>query len=174
MRVKAMLIALNADLSAHAVSVNAPTVENPEGYHRLIGGSVELGETHRDAIVREVDEELGVEIRGLTFIAAVENIFPIDDVLGHEIVFLYSGQLDPAPARTGATLTESDGSVLPVVWRPVHDADEPLPLYPAVVVPWIHGPRSAQSGTRVTKDGSALPEAGSRRRHSNQTQVLQD
>ena len=138
-RVKAMLIAPNADFSAHAVSVNAPTVENPEGYHRLIGGSVELGETHRDAIVREVDEELRVEIRGLTFIAVVENIFHIDGVLGHEIVFLYSGQLDPAPASTGATLTESDGSVVPVVWRPLGDIDERLPLYPAVAAPWIHG-----------------------------------
>ena len=45
-RVKAMLIALNDDHTAHAVSLNRPTVENPQGYHRLVGGSVELGESH--------------------------------------------------------------------------------------------------------------------------------
>lgn len=49
-RVKAMLIAPNDAFTAHAVSLNPPTAENPNGYHRLIGGSVELGESHRDAI----------------------------------------------------------------------------------------------------------------------------
>ena len=136
-RVKAMLIAPNADLTAHAVSVNAPTAENPDGYHRLIGGSVELGETHRDAIVREVDEELGASIRDLTFLTTVENIFRIDGVLGHEIVFLYTGRLDPAPAAVGATLTEIDGTTIPVVWRPLDDRGESLPLYPGAVEPWV-------------------------------------
>lgn len=64
--------------------MNSPTEENPDGYHRLIGGSVEMGETHREAIVREID-----------------------------------------------------GSIVPVVWRPIDDAHEDLPLYPAEAVPWV-------------------------------------
>ena len=136
-RVKAMLVAPNVDGTGHAVSLNAATAENPDGYHRLIGGSVEFGETHREAIVREVDEELGATIHDLEYLAAVENIFRIDGVLGHEIVFLYSGRLEPQPAEVSATLTESDGSVVPVRWRPVADEAEPLPLYPAGVLPWI-------------------------------------
>lgn len=136
-RVKAMLIATSGDLTRHAVSLNPPTDENPDGYHRLIGGGVELGESHRDAIVREVDEELGAAIEDLAFLAALENIFRMDGVVGHEIVFLYSGRLEPAPTPSEATLTESDGSVVPVVWRPVDDAEEHLPLYPAQAVPWI-------------------------------------
>ena len=129
-RVKAMLVAPNEDRSAHAVSVNPPTQEHPRGYHRLIGGGVELGETHRDAIAREVQEELGAEVRDLTFLATVENIFRIDGVLGHEIVFLYAGRLDPMPPLRDAYLTEMDGSVAPVVWRPFDDEDEELPLFP--------------------------------------------
>ena len=35
-----------------------------------------------------------------------------------------------APSRD---LTESDGRVVPVVWRPFDDALEPLPLFPAGV-----------------------------------------
>ncbi len=132
-----MLVAPNEDLTAHAVSLHPATDENPDGYHRLVGGGVDLGETHRDAIVREVDEELGARIHDLAFLAAVENIFRIDGVLGHEIVFLYTGRLDPQPAVADATLTESDGSVVPVIWRPFDDADESVPLYPAGVVPWI-------------------------------------
>jgi ADP-ribose pyrophosphatase YjhB (NUDIX family) len=77
-RVKAMLIAPNTGRTAHAVSLNAPTIENPAGYHRLIGGTVELGESHRDTIRREVDEELGATIRDLTLLTTVENIFTLD------------------------------------------------------------------------------------------------
>ena len=40
-----MLIAPNDGLTAHAVTLNPPTEENPDGYRRLIGGGVELGET---------------------------------------------------------------------------------------------------------------------------------
>lgn len=136
-RVKAMLVAPNPDRTAHAVSLNPPTEEHPEGYHRLVGGGVELGETHREAIVREVQEELGATIHDLELLTTVENIFRIDGELGHEVVFLYSGRLDPLPAATGATLTESDGSVVPMVWRPYDDADAPLPLFPAAVRPWV-------------------------------------
>ncbi len=132
-----MLVAPNEDLTANAVNLNPPSQENPDGYHRLVGGGVKLGETHRDAIVREVDEELGATIHDLAFVATVENIFRIDGVLGHEIVFLYCGWLEPQPAAVEATLTESDGSIVPVVWRPVDDTGESLPLYPAGVLPWI-------------------------------------
>lgn len=129
-RVKAMLIAPNAEGTAHAVSLNAPTTENPAGYHRLIGGGVEFGETHEAAIRREVDEELSAAIRELRLVGSIENIFRIDGVIGHEVVFVYTGRLDPEPALRGATLTESDGSVVPVVWRPLADDDEQLPVYP--------------------------------------------
>lgn len=132
-----MLIALNADRSAHAVSLNGRSRENSAGYHRLIGGSVEFGETHRDAIVREVDEELGAQVRELRYLGVVENLFHLDGLPGHEIVFIYSGRLDPEPALEGATLLEMDGAVVPVVWRPVADAQEEVPLYPAAVSDWL-------------------------------------
>ena len=130
-RVKAMLVAPNAEGTAHAVSLNTATAENPRGYHRLIGGSVELGETHRAAVQREVREELSATIHDLRCLGVVENIFRIDGETGHEIVFVYMGRLDPEPAPANATLIESDGSVLPVVWRSFDDEGEPLPLYPA-------------------------------------------
>lgn len=138
-RVKAMLIAPNDEETAHAVGLNPPTAENPKGFHRLIGGSVELGETHREAVVREVDEELGATIRDLTFLTTVENIFRINGAVGHEIVFVYRGRLDPLPGTVGATLRGDDGSEQPLVWRPIHDEREPLPLYPDAVLAWVRG-----------------------------------
>lgn len=103
-------------------------------YHRLIGGTVELGETHIDAVRREVREELSATIHDLSYVAVVENIFRIDGEVGHEVVFVYTGRLDPEPVTEGATLTESDGTVVPVVWRSFDDDAEALPLYPAGVM----------------------------------------
>lgn len=97
-----------------------------------------MGESHRDAIIREVDEELSAAIRDLAFLTTVESIFRIDGTVGHEIVFLYTGQLNPLPALTNASLTESDGSIVPVVWRPFRDEQGPLPLYPSAAVDWVH------------------------------------
>lgn len=144
-----MLIATHSAYELHAVTVNPPTAENPRGYHRLIGGSVELGETHRAAIEREVAEELAATITRLEYVAAVENIFTIDGERGHEVVFLYRGQLEPQPPLTDAVLTESDGSIVPVRWRPIDDADEPLPLYPAQAAEWMRRLLNPAHASRV-------------------------
>lgn len=136
-RVKAMLIAPNGGRTAHAVSVHAPTLENPRGFHRLIGGSVELGERHLDTIGREITEELGAAVRDLVLLDTVENIVTIDGVIGHEIVFLCTGQLEPQPPAAGATLTEIDGSVVPVVWRSISGEGETVPLYPSAAEWWV-------------------------------------
>ncbi len=131
-RVKAMIVLPSADGAAHLVSVNQPSAENPEGFHRLIGGSVELGERHEDAIVREVHEELGATIVDLRLLDVVQNIFSFNGELGHEIVFVYTGSLEPAVPPEGGFLIESDGARVPVMWRPVADEGQ-VPLYPAGV-----------------------------------------
>ena len=135
-RVKSMIIAPNADLSAHAVIAFPPSRANPEGFHRLIGGSVEVGETGDDAIHREVDEEIGAVIHDLRRLAVVESIFRAESGVGHEVVFLFTGRLDPMPAATGATMTEADGTVYPLVWRPF-DQEVPPPLFPAATTDWL-------------------------------------
>lgn len=132
-----MLITPNEARTHHAVSSNPPTAENPLGYHRLIGGSVELGETLRDAIIREVDEELGADILKLAYLGTIESIFQLNREIGHEIVGLFTGTLAPEPAGAEATLTESDGSLVSVVWRPFEDTDQTVPLYPASARSWL-------------------------------------
>lgn len=163
-RVKAMLIAPSTDGSRHLVSCFAPTSENPLGYHRLVGGSVEVGETHRETIIREVDEELGARILDLTHLGMIENIFRYNGELGHEIVALYSGRLDPAPADEGGTLAESDGSLVPVVWRPFDDADSTVPLYPSGANDWIRDRQwsvrlPVKPSSKTLRDIRPLPEA---------------
>lgn len=62
-------------------------------FYRLLGGSLDFFETAEVGIRREVYEELHSEVKNLRFIEVIENIFNHEDWRGHEIVFLYSGDL---------------------------------------------------------------------------------
>jgi hypothetical protein len=98
-------------------------------------------------------------VHGLTYLAAVENIFRIDGELGHEIVFLYSGRLDPLPATANAALIEIDGNVVPVVWRSFREDAESLPLYPTAALSWVHDLSERQALNRGRQPDAAREEA---------------
>jgi 8-oxo-dGTP pyrophosphatase MutT (NUDIX family) len=59
-------------------------------YYRPIGGTIEFGEKSDETLVREFKEELGVDIVIKSYIACLENIFKIDESIGHEITQIYS------------------------------------------------------------------------------------
>ncbi|CAG7647068.1 hypothetical protein PAESOLCIP111_05299 [Paenibacillus solanacearum] len=58
-------------------------------FYRPIGGTIELGEHSRETLVREFYEELGVEITIKSHITCLENIFKVDENIGHEITQIY-------------------------------------------------------------------------------------
>jgi 8-oxo-dGTP pyrophosphatase MutT (NUDIX family) len=58
-------------------------------YYRPIGGTIELGEKSDETLVREFNEELGIEIVIIRYISCIENIFMIDNNTGHEITQIY-------------------------------------------------------------------------------------
>ncbi|WP_409295955.1 NUDIX hydrolase [Peribacillus sp. SCS-26] len=82
-----------------------------EGYfYRPIGGTIELGERSDEALKREYQEELGVEIVIERYICCLENIFRIGEQIGHEITQIYfigfkDGELYNRPIFT---VTEGD------------------------------------------------------------------
>jgi ADP-ribose pyrophosphatase YjhB (NUDIX family) len=133
-RVKAMAYLPNAAGTHHAVLRG----HNPDGdrvFHRLIGGSVELGERAAEAVVREVAEELKATLVEPELLGVVENVFRFAGELGHEVVFVYAGRLaegDVVPPEGG--WYDDLGTPMWVEWRPVGDAaeggDDALPLYP--------------------------------------------
>ena len=55
---------------------------------RPLGGRLEFGETWRDALVREFDEELGLAVEVIGKPLVLENIFTHQGVIGHEITFV--------------------------------------------------------------------------------------
>lgn len=70
-------------------------VENEE-YLSLIGGRVKLGESTINALIREVQEELGFRInqKKLNLVYICENFFRIKDKDIHELLFIYKYNLD--------------------------------------------------------------------------------
>lgn len=61
-------------------------------YYRPLGGGIEYGESSREAVVREIREELGVEIENVQLIGVLENIFIYEGQKGHEIVFVFDAE----------------------------------------------------------------------------------
>lgn len=58
-------------------------------YYRPIGGTIELGEKSSDTITREYLEEIAVDIEIKRYMGCLENIFRIEENLGHEIIQIY-------------------------------------------------------------------------------------
>lgn len=59
---------------------------------RPLGGSVEFGERSAATVVRELREELGVEVREVRLLGVLENLFSLAGQPGHEIVFVYDAR----------------------------------------------------------------------------------
>jgi len=102
-------------------------------FYRPLGGAIEFGELSRDAIVREIREEIGADIANLRYLTTIETVFTCDGQPGHEVVMVYEAAFaDPSiyerPALNGV---EDGGLHFQAVWKPVDDfsGGDP-PLYP--------------------------------------------
>ena len=58
------------------------------------GGGIEFGETSLEAAIREIREELGATLVDARLLTVIENVFTYNGKLGHEIIFLYRGDLE--------------------------------------------------------------------------------
>ncbi len=109
--------------------------EFSEPFHRLLGGHLELGEATIDCVVREIEEELGTTLLGPRLLGVLEEVFVHEGRPGHEIVFVYAGDLaDPANVPPeGRWFTDGDER-LRVEWRAIDvgpgDPHAGIPLYP--------------------------------------------
>src|SRR3990170_6464584 len=65
----------------------------PEVFYRPLGGGIHFGERAEDAARREIREEVGAEITNLHLLGVVENLFTHQGAPGHEVVFLFEGDL---------------------------------------------------------------------------------
>ncbi|MGN2407572.1 NUDIX hydrolase [Pseudomonas syringae] len=101
-------------------------------FFRPVGGGIEFGERSSDAIVREVQEELGLSISNLRLIGTLESIFTYAGKPGHEIVQVYDAAFDDVTVYEKLLLDgyESDGSCFRAAWRKASSFSAKSPLVP--------------------------------------------
>jgi len=87
----------------------------------LPGGHIEFGETGREALMREVKEELGVDSDTGAFLGVVENSFQQHGKPHAEINLVYELKL---PASTAARAQED---WIDFEWRELSNLDDLLP-----------------------------------------------
>ncbi len=59
---------------------------------RPVGGGVEFGEHSREAMLREIREEIGAGVENLELVGVLESIFRYEGEQGHEVVFVYDAE----------------------------------------------------------------------------------
>lgn len=102
---------------------------------RPLGGEIEFGENWRAALMREFDEELGIEIAITSEPLVMENIFAHEGAIGHEVMFIAEVAF-PQHAFSGQDridFREDDGEEIVARWFDLAELDvEGGPsLYPA-------------------------------------------
>lgn len=65
-----------------------------KSYYFFPGGHIDFGESAKEALLREVKEELNISVRKCSFIGAVENIYIEDNQRYHEINLVFSAGVD--------------------------------------------------------------------------------
>ncbi|MBV8063159.1 MAG: NUDIX hydrolase [Nevskia sp.] len=101
-------------------------------YYRPLGGAIEFGERSQDAVLRELQEEVGARVTNLRYLGTLENIFTFEDEPCHEIVLVYEADFVDLAIYKKARLRRTDGSPNTALWHPLqafHNGS--APLYPA-------------------------------------------
>ena len=104
-----------------------------EVFYRPLGGAIKFGEYGHEAVIREIREELGSEVKNLRHIGTIENIFTFEGKKGHEIVLTYEGKLADQSIyeRSLVEGIESNGLIIRALWKPLsYFQDGHYPLYP--------------------------------------------
>ena len=78
---------------------------------RPLGGGIEFGETSREAMLREISEEIGTDVENLNLIKVIENMFTYEGKQGHEIVFVYDAEFVDKSWYEKEELTCYEGSI---------------------------------------------------------------
>lgn len=102
-------------------------------FYRPLGGGVEFGEYSAEAVVREIREELGAEVRDVRLLGVLENVFTYNGEQGHEVVFVYDAEFaQQSLYKTEQLRGHEEGiGAFEAVWKPVSDfVSGSPPLYP--------------------------------------------
>ena len=94
---------------------------------RPLGGTIEFGETAHAAVIREFQEELGVEVHTIGAPMFMENLYVHEGEQGHEILVIFDVAF-PADAfanRSRITFVEDNGTECTAGWFALEELDQP-------------------------------------------------
>jgi 8-oxo-dGTP pyrophosphatase MutT (NUDIX family) len=112
-------------------------------FFRPLGGAIKFGEYGHECIIREIGEELGKEVRDLTYAGTIENLFSSGGLLGHEIVLVFRAAfIDPGMYDIDSIeCQEEDGSTFVAKWKSVSTLENgECPLYPDGILDYMDKP----------------------------------
>jgi len=91
------------------------------------GGTVEFGETARDALARELREELDVEATPIGPPLFMENLYIHEGAPGHEVLAIFDVAFPPGAFahETRIDFREDDGAPQTARWFPLGSLDLP-------------------------------------------------
>lgn len=87
-------------------------------FFRPLGGGVEFGESAEEALRREIREELGETVEGVTRVGVLENRFVYAGRARHEIVFVFDARFADPSIYGRAELPVSEPDWGPARWVP--------------------------------------------------------
>ena len=90
-RIRPIAICLFRNGNRILVSEGFDTVKQSY-FYRPLGGEIEYGESSNAALLREIQEELDVEVENIQLVGVIENIFTYEGKQGHEIVFVFDAE----------------------------------------------------------------------------------
>jgi 8-oxo-dGTP pyrophosphatase MutT (NUDIX family) len=110
-------------------------------FFRPLGGGVEFGEHSLTALRREMQEEIGAEIKNARLLGTLENFFVYNRLPGHEIVQIYEAEFVDESFYTRAEFTVTEGSLIgKAVWMSLGDfQDGVTPLVPEGLLALVQG-----------------------------------
>lgn len=129
LRVIALAVIEHPDRPAVLVS-EGYDASRREHFHRLLGGGVEFGERGKDAVRRELHEEIGVDIQVDRFAGVIESIFVYDGRPGHEVALIYEAVFEDRDLYRRDRFDGIEEDPVDAIWRAVGGPCSEVALYP--------------------------------------------
>lgn len=104
-----------------------------ETFYRVLGGSLNSGESAEEGMRREIQEELHSEIENLKALETIDNKFVYEGRPGHEIVHLFKGNVsDKELEKQSEIHIVEEGYEFDAEWVSMKDViEKKVILYPA-------------------------------------------
>lgn len=111
-------------------------------FARPLGGGIDFGEHSRDAVIREIREELDAEIYHVEQVCILESLYHYEGAQGHEIVFVYDGKFVDEQLYAQPTLTVTEGKrTFTAAWRSLAELEQSeIALVPEGLAAFLKAP----------------------------------